>query len=255
MAKSNEKITVVKPNWLQIEHLKPRAFEGPALLVLGTANAFGPEAALREYERKKMCPHATLDIDTGQLYQHIPWEFGALTVPDATAFKPAFSTTSYWIMLGCSAGHALTEDQVKIVAKVIKDLAKKLEVTLEFSEFPPPQSSVALSSVINTNQWDEAGGVISSTITPNSHWPSLLQECADALQVELKLKKRLEFPNPDEVEFVKSEVNEDKLEAEQKEDAEEAKVTETLEKMVKASEDKKKASSTKKEESKEEASE
>lgn len=257
MAKSNEKITVVKPSWLQIEHLKPRDAEGAALLVLGTANAFGPQAALQEYERKKMCPHATLDIDTGQLYQHIPWEFGALTVPDATAFKPAFSTTSYWIMLGCSAAHALTEDQVKIVAKAIKDLTKKLEVTLEFSEFPPPQSSVALSSVINANQWDEAGGVISSTITPNSHWPSLLQGCADALQVELKLKKRLEFPNPEEVEFVQPEpeVNEEEEVAKAQEEAQNLEVTETLEKMVKASEDKKKKAASKKEESKEEASE
>ena len=255
MAKSNEKITVVKPNWLQIEHLKPRDAEGAALLVLGTANAFGPQAAVREYENKRMCPHATLDIDTGQLYQHIPWEFGALTVPDATAFKPAFTTTSYWIMLGCLAGHVLTEDQVKTVAKVIKDLAKKLEVPLEFSDFPPPQSSVALSSVVNANQWEEAGGVIASTITPNSQWPSLQQCCADALQVELKLKTKLEFPTADQVEFVKPEINEDEFVAAQKEDVEEAKVTEALEKMVKASEDKKKKAASKKEESKEEASE
>jgi len=263
MAKSNEKITVVKPNWLQIEHLKPRDAEGAVLLVLGTANAFGPQAALREYENKRMCPHATLDIDTGQLYQHIPWEFGALTVPDATAFKPAFSTTSYWVMLGCSAGHVLTEDQVKTVAKVIKDLAKKLEVPLEFSEFPPPQSSVALSSVVNANQWEEAGGVISSTITPNSHWPSLQQCCADALQVELKLKTKLEFPNPDEVEFKQPEpeANEEEDSAKAQKEEENSKVTKALEEMVKSSEEKKKApakkkaASTKKAEPKEESPE
>jgi len=256
MAKSNEKITVVKPNWLQIEHLQPRKQEGAALLVIGMANAADAQTALTEYENKKMCPHATLDINTGQLYHHIPWEFAALTVPESVAFKPAFTTTSYWIMLGCLAGHVLTEDQVKTVSKVIKDLAKKLEVTLEFSEFPPPQSSVALSSVVNATQWEEVGGVIASTITPNSHWPSMQQCCADQIQIELKLKKKLEIPTADQVEFVQPELNEDEFEADQKEDKEEEKVTETLEKMVKDSDDKKKkAASKKKEESKEEASE
>ena len=61
--------------------------------------------------------------------------------------------------------------KLTVVAKAIKDLANKLEVPLEFSDFPPPQSSVALSSVVNANQWEEAGGVIASTITPNCHWP------------------------------------------------------------------------------------
>ena len=255
MAKTNDKTTVVKPNWLQIEHLQPRTQEGAPLLVIGMANAADAQSALNEYEHKRMCPHVTLDINTGQLYQHIPFEFAALTVPEPVAFKPAFTTTSYWLMLGCLAGHVLTEDQVKTVAKVIKDLAKKLEVPLEFSDFPPPQSSVALSSVVNANQWEEAGGVIASTITPNSHWPSLQQCCADALQVELKLKTKLEFPTADQVEFVKPEINEDEFVAAQKEDVEEAKVTETLEKMVKASEDKKKKAASKKEESKEESKE
>ena len=69
-------------------------------------------------------------------------------------------------------------------------------------------------------------GVIASTITPNSQWPSLQQCCADALQVELKLKTKLEFPTADQVEFVKPEINEDEFVAAQKEDVEEAKVTE-----------------------------
>ena len=263
MAKSNDNTTVVKPNWLQIEHLLPRTQEGAPLLVIGTANAADPQSALREYENKRMCPHATLDINTGQLYQHIPWEFAALTVPEATAFKPAFTTTSYWVMLGCLAGHVLTEDQVKTVSKAIKELAKKLEVPLEFSEFPPPQSSVALSSVVNANQWEEAGGVIASTITPNCEWHSLQQCCADAIQVELKLKKKLDFPNPDEIDFKQPEpkIDEDAEELKAAEEAENANVTEALEKMVKASEEKKKApakkkaASTKKAEPKEESPE
>lgn len=263
MSKSNDNTTVVKPNWLQIEHLQPRKQEGAPLLVIGTANAAGPQSALREYENKRMCPHVTLDINTGQLYQHIPWEFAALTVPEATAFKPAFTTTSYWVMLGCLAGHVLTEKQVKVVAKAIKDLSKKLEVPLEFSEFPPPQSSVALSSVVNANQWEEAGGVIASTITPNCEWHSLQQCCADAIQVELKLKKKLDVPTADEVEFVQPEpeVNEEEEVAKAQEEAQNVKVTEALEEMVKASDKKKKApakkkaASTKKAEPKEESPE
>ena len=263
MAKTNDKTTVVKPNWLQIEHLKERTKEGAPLLVIGTANAIDPQAALREYEQKKMCPHVTLDINTGQLYQHIPFEFGALTVPEATAFKPAFSTTSYWVMLGCLAGHVLTEKQITVVAKAIKDLAKKLEVPLEFSEFPPPQSSVALSSVVNATQWEEIGGVIASTITPNSHWPSIQQCCADGIQVELKLKKVLEIPNADEIDFPQPEpAVDEEAEARKAAEAEEnSKVTEALEEMVKASEEKKKApakkkaASTKKAEPKEESPE
>jgi hypothetical protein len=248
MAKTNDKTTVVKPNWLQIEHLQPRIAEGAPLLVLGTANAYDAQAALNEYELKRMCPHVTLDIDTGQLYQHIPFEFAALTVPEHTAFKPAFTTTSYWIMLGCLAGHVLTEKQVKVVAKTVKDLAKKLEVPLEFSTFPPPQSSVALSSVVNANQWEEAGGVIASTITPNCAWPSIQQCCADAIQVELKLKKKLDFPNPDEVEFAQPqpEADEEAELAQAAEEAENKNVTEALEDMVKASEEKKKAPAKKK---------
>lgn len=263
MAKTKDNTTVVKPNWLQIEHLQPRKQEGAPLLVIGTANASGPQAALREYEQKVMCPHATLDIDTGQIYQHIPYEFAALTVPQATAFKPAFTTTSYWVMLGCLAGHILTEKQIKVVAKAIKDLANKLEVPLEFSDFPPPQSSVALSSVVNANQWEEAGGVIASTITPNCHWPSIQQCCADGIQIELKLKKKLNVPTADEVEFVQPEpeVNEEEEVAKAQEEAQNTKVTEALEEMVKASEEKKKApakkkaASTKKAEPKEESPE
>tara|TARA_B100000287_G_scaffold297003_1_gene280138 strand:- start:98 stop:916 length:819 start_codon:yes stop_codon:yes gene_type:complete len=263
MAKTNDNTIVVKPNWLQIEHLQPRQQEGAPLLVIGTANAFGPQAALREYEQKMMCPHATLDIDTGQIYQHIPYEFAALTVPQATAFKPAFTTTSYWIMLGCLAGHILTEKQIKVVAKAIKDLAKKLEVPLEFSDFPPPQSSVALSSVVTATQWEEIGGVIASTITPNCHWPSIQQCCADGIQVELKLKKTLDIPNSDEVTFAEPQPEIDEEAESQKsiEEAENAGVTETLEKMVKASEAKKKApakkkaASTKKAETKKESTE
>ena len=37
------------------------------------------------YENKRMCPHVTLDINTGQLFQHIPFEFAALTVPEPVA--------------------------------------------------------------------------------------------------------------------------------------------------------------------------
>jgi hypothetical protein len=250
MAKTNDKTTVVKPNWLQIEHLQPRTQEGAPLLVIGMANAADPQSALNEYEHKRMCPHVTLDINTGQLYQHIPFEFAALTVPEPVAFKPAFTTTSYWLMLGCLAGHILTEDQVKTVAKVVKDLAKKLEVPLEFSDFPPPQSSVALSSVVNATQWEESGGVIASTITPNSHWPSMQQCCADAIQVELKLKKRLDIPTAEEVTFPQPEpepaVDEDAESAKMAEDLENSKVTEALEEMVKASEEKKKAPAKKK---------
>ncbi len=262
MAKTNDNITVVKPNWLQIEHLQPRKQEGAPLLVIGTANAVDPQSALREYENKRMCPHATLDVNTGQLYQHIPFEFAALTVPEATAFKPAFTTTSYWIMLGCLAGHVLTEKQVKVVAKAIKDLSKKLEVPLEFSDFPPPQSSVALSSIVNGTQWEEIGGVIASTLTPNCEWHSIQQDCANAIQVELKLKKKLEVPTADEVDFVQPEpeVNEEEENAKAQEEAENVKVTEALEEMVKASDEKKKApakkkAAPKKEEPKEEASE
>jgi hypothetical protein len=248
MANSKDKTTVVKPNWLQIEHLQPRTQEGAPLLVIGMANAPDPQAALREYENKRMCPHVTLDVNTGQLYQHIPFEFAALTVPEPVAFKPAFTTTSYWVMLACLAGDILTEAQVKVVAKAVKELSKKLEIPLEFSEFPPPQSSVALSSVVNATQWEEAGGVIASTITPNSHWPSMQQCCADAIQVELKLKKTLQIPNAEEVEFKQPEpeVNEEE-EAHKAEEAEKnAKVTEALEDMVKASEEKKKAPAKKK---------
>jgi hypothetical protein len=259
MAKSNDKTTVVKPNWLQIEHLQPRTAEGPPLLVIGTANAYDAQAALQEYQNKRMCPHATLDIDTGQLYQHIPFEFAALTVPEATPFKPAFTTTSYWLMLGCLAGHILTEKQVKVVAKVVKDLAKKLEIPLEFSDFPPPQSSVAISSVVNATQWEEAGGIIASTITPNCAWPSIQQCCADAIQVELKVKKKLDVPTPDEVDFAQAQPEVDEVtEAAKMAEAEQnANVTEALEEMVKTSEAKKKApakkkASPKKEESPEE---
>ena len=263
MAKSKDNTTVVKPNWLLIDHLQPRTQEGAPLLVVGTANAVNPQYALREYENKKMCPHATIDVDTGQIYQHIPFEFAALTVPEHTAFKPAFTTTSYWVMLGCLAGHVLTDKQVKNVAKVIKDLTKKLEVPLEFSEFPPPQSSVALSSVVNATQWEEAGGVIASTITPNCAWPSIQQCCADAIQVELKLKKRLDIPNADEVEFVQPEpeVDEEAELAKGAQEEESAKTNDALEKMVKANEEKKKApakkkaASTKKAEPKEESTE
>jgi hypothetical protein len=262
MAKSKDNTTVVKPNWLLIDHLQPRTQEGAPLLVLGMANAANPQYALREYENKRMCPHATIDIDTGQIYQHIPFEFAALTVPEHTAFKPAFTTTSYWVMLGCLAGHVLTDKQVKIVAKTIKDLANKLEVTLEFSDFPPPQSSVALSSVVSATQWDEAGGVIASTLTQNSAWPSIQQCCADAIQVELKLKKKLDFPTADEVEFVQPEpeVDEEAELARGAQEEESAKTNDALEKMVKASGEEKKApakkkAAPKKEKPEEEASE
>jgi len=132
--------------------------------------------------------------------------------------------------------------------KAIKDLAKKLEVPLEFSEFPPPQSSVALSSVVNATQWEEIGGVIASTITPNSHWPSIQQCCADGIQVELKLKKVLEIPNADEIDFPQPEpAVDEEAEARKAAEAEEnSKVTEALEEMVKASEEKKKAPAKKK---------
>jgi len=265
MAKTKDNTTVVKPNWLQIEHLQPRTQEGAPLLVIGTANAIDPQSALREYENKRMCPHVTIDIDTGQLYQHIPFEFAALTVPESTAFKPAFTTTSYWVMLACLAGHVLTEKQVKVVAKAIKDLTKKLEVPLEFSEFPPPQSSVALSSVVNATQWEEIGGVISSTLTPNCQWPSIQQCCADAIQVELKLKKTIDIPSADEVDFPQpepqTELDEEAEAIKAAEDEENSKVTEALEEMVKASDEKKKApakkkaASTKKAEPKEESPE
>jgi len=262
MTKKKDNTTVVKPDWLGIEHLQPRTAEGAPILVLGTANAINVQAALNDYNAKRMCPHATLDIDTGQLYQHIPFEFAALTVAEHTAFKPAFSTTSYWIMLGCLAGHVLTEKQVKVVASVIKDLTKKLDVPLEFSEFPPPQSSGALASVLNSTQWDEIGGVVSSSLTQNCQWHSIQQECADGIQIELKLKKGIDIPTPDEVEFVTNEpeIDEDAEAAKIAEAEENAKITGALEDMVKASEEKKKApakkkAAPKKEEPKEEAPE
>lgn len=260
MTKKKDNITVVKPDWLGIEHLQPRTGEGAPIIVLGTANAFNAQSALNDYNSKRMCPHATLDIDTGQLYQHIPFEFAALTVPEHTAFKPAFTTTSYWIMLGCLAGHVLTEKQVKVVAATIKDLAKKLDVPLQFSEFPPPQSSTAISSVLNSTQWDEIGGVVSSSITQNCQWHSIQQGCADAIQIELKLKKGIEIPTPDEVEFVKPEIDEDAEAAKAAKAEENDKVTGALEEMIKASEEKKpatkkKAAPKKKEEPKEEPKE
>ena len=82
-------------------------------------------------------------------------------------------------------------------------------------------------------------------------------------QVELKLKKTLDFPNADEVEFVQPEpeVDEEAELAKGAQEEESAKTNDALEKMVKANEEKKKApakkkaASTKKAEPKEESTE
>lgn len=192
----------VRPTWITDSHIVDRQSEGSAKIVVGVTGAKTVAGTFKDYEDRRLCPHATYDAETDTMYQHIPLDKRALIVADHLPKSPASISTSYWILVVGLEAHPLGEEKLAAIAKMLKAVSKELEVDLQFGEFPS-QGVAVHNRVIRYENWGKTSGIVSITATPDCQFASLGPEEAFEIEALLKLKKKTVVPTPDEIEIVK----------------------------------------------------